>query len=86
MMRLSKKVDRRALAYAICMARLAEEARIHAVRDRCGMCYLFASGAMLDAMSGIPAQLLGDKDWWHKHVDMPAARQAARTMEGRQHE
>lgn len=73
-----RRPTKRELGVAIAMAQRAEACRLHADRDRCLPCLLTSMMLTARAMDVIPAKLATDDWWWHRRVDMPAARRMAR--------
>ena len=79
-----RRSKRRELAKAIVMLRVAECYRLHAVRDTCFMHAVFGSILHQQGVGALETVLPAsarDEWWWHRRVEMPAARMDARELD-----
>ncbi len=68
----------RSIALAVAILQRAEAAAVHAERDQCFACFLGCQMLRARAVAVIPDRLLQDREWVHRHVEMPAMRVLAR--------
>ena len=73
----------RMIAEAVATLQVAEAMSIHAERDHCFIHTLMAAGARDQVGQVIPARLMNDADWRHRHIEAPAARLQARVEDQR---
>lgn len=68
----------RDIASAVAVLQVADSLIMHANRDECLPCLVKGTVFQRHAQKQVPARLLRDKDWMHRHVFMPGARIRAR--------
>jgi len=76
----------RQLGAVVSTLQQAEARNMHADRERCVGCKIAAGVMHHMGMAHLPARFAKDKDWMHRHVEMPGARLFARMLDHREGE
>jgi len=68
----------RAIATAVVRLQQAEGMKLHASRDQCGGCAAISATARDIFGPFVPARLMKDPEWVHRHIEAPRIRIQAR--------